>query len=192
METVPFFPFDEAKATQIAAHLIKKAGGVFDHYLLAKCFYDLDREALKKWGQPIVGGTYKLYDFGPLIYEEYKAASPGASTFFAYHIHRAGNQLSVARDPGDDELSQAEVKLAEQVFERWRNLTFQEAYNKSHALAECKNPKEDLKGDQIPVDLILRKAGKTPAQIREIAEEFKTAARMKASIESASLGSQTR
>lgn len=188
MDRVPYFPFDEAKATQIAAHLIKKSGGVFDHYLLAKCFYDLDREALSKWGQPVVGGTYKLFDFGPLIYEEYRASSPGVKTFFSDHIHRSGNQLSVARDPGDDELSDAEIELAEQVFARWQNLTFQQAYDKIHALPECNAPGE-LRGDQIPIELILLKCGKSEEKINSIAQEAKAAAQVKALLGNSSVAS---
>jgi hypothetical protein len=125
-----------------------------------------------------------------LIYEQYQAASPGADTFFALHIRRVANQLSVVRDPGDDDLSKAELILAERVFARWRNRTFEQAHDQILSLPEC--GKNELHGDRIPIELILKKTGRTAAQIKALALEIRAEKHLKSAIESASLASQTR
>jgi len=188
MEHIPYFPFDEAKAAQIAAHVISKNGGVFDHYDLAKFFYDLDREALNKWGQPVVGGTYRLFAFGPIIYEQYRASAHGVQNFYSAFIQRSGNQLSVIRDPGDDDLSKAEIALAEEVASRWGNLTFKQANDKIHSLPEC-GQGEKLNGDQIPIELILAKCGKSEEEVHAIAQDVKAAFSLKSTLENPSVGS---
>ncbi|HVA67348.1 MAG TPA: Panacea domain-containing protein [Elusimicrobiota bacterium] len=173
MTTRIHFDFDEAKATQVAALLIRESGGASDHYLLMKCFYDLDREALSRWGQPIIGGTYERFEYGPIIGEAYQASKIGAKSFYSDHIHRAGNEVSVSRDPGTDDLSKAETKLAEEIWQRWKNLTFEQARKKSHELPEYND--RDMEGDVIPVETILECCGKSEKFIAGVAEDVRAA-----------------
>ena len=174
------FAFDEAKAAQVAALLIKNGGGVSDHYLLMKCFYDLDREALSRWGQPVIGGTYERFEYGPVIEEVLQVSKPGAKSFYSDHIHRAGNEISVSRDPGTDELSQAEMELAEAVWRGWKNLTFAQAYKKIHELPECRDKKSQ--SDVISVEAILKHCGKSAAFIKGVAEDVSAARALKSAL----------
>ena len=45
--------FDEVKATQAAAKLLKQSGGSLSHMALIKLLYRADREAIRRWGLPI-------------------------------------------------------------------------------------------------------------------------------------------
>lgn len=167
------FEFDEAKATQIAAFLIRKSGGATDHYLLMKCFYDLDREALSRWGQPVIGGAYERFEHGPVIREAFQVSKVGVKSFYSDHIHRAGNEIRVSNDPGTDELSKVERELAEEVWKRWKNLTFAQARAKIHALPE--SDEKNLSGVAIPIEAILKHCGKSKKFIQAIAEDAKAA-----------------
>lgn len=177
MTTKIQFEFNEAKAAQIAALLIQKSGGASDHYLLMKCFYDLDREALSRWGLPIIGGTYEHFEYGPIVKEVYQVSKLGAKSLYSDHIHRAGNEISVSQDPGTDELSKAEIELAEKVWQRWKNLTFDQAKKKIHDLPECReeNPRDDV----IPVEAILKHCGKSEAFIKRVAEDVRASQALK-------------
>lgn len=61
------FQFDQSKATDVAARFAKKSGGTINYLLLTKLLYITDREALKRWGRPVIGGDYVSMDYGPVI-----------------------------------------------------------------------------------------------------------------------------
>ena len=63
------FPFDHKKATQVAARLVEKRGGRLEYLHVMKMLYAIDRIALAKWGQPVVGGQYASMQKGPVISE---------------------------------------------------------------------------------------------------------------------------
>ena len=52
------FPFDGKKGTQVAAYILAKKGGKLEYLHLMKMLYAIDRIALAKWGQPVIGGHY--------------------------------------------------------------------------------------------------------------------------------------
>lgn len=164
------FHFDEVKATQAAAELISRNGGHFDHYLLCKCLYVLDRESLRRWGQPVVGGDYRLYAHGPVISGAMSAMRLERRGFYSEHIGRSGNDVTVKDDPGRDELSAAELDLIGEIFRDWGSLNFSEAREKIHAFGECSAP--ELSGrNLIPVEVILRHCGKSVEEIQEVAQD---------------------
>lgn len=131
------FDFDETKAAQVAGIFVRRCGGLFDYYLLQKCIYALDRTALLKWGQPVIGGNYKMLRWGPInqsAMDASKAIGPG---FFSECIERCGNEIILKMDPGTSELSNAEINLVESICDDWRGLTFDAAHDKILAFPEC-------------------------------------------------------
>ncbi len=73
-------PFNETKATQAAAHLIKRRGqGYMSYMKLIKLLYFADREALLRWGSPITADTFYSMDRGPVLSRVHDLVTEGAS-----------------------------------------------------------------------------------------------------------------
>jgi len=60
-------PFNERKATEAAARLLKLRGGTMSYMKLIKLLYLADREALLRWGRPISTDRYVSMDRGPVL-----------------------------------------------------------------------------------------------------------------------------
>src|SRR5579864_4403328 len=59
--------FNETKATQAAAQLLRLRGGRMSYVKLVKLLYLADREALIRWGRPITTDHYVSMDEGPVV-----------------------------------------------------------------------------------------------------------------------------
>ena len=59
--------FNEVKATQAAARLLRNRGGRMSYMKLIKLLYLADREALSRWGRPITTDKYVSMDKGPVL-----------------------------------------------------------------------------------------------------------------------------
>jgi uncharacterized phage-associated protein len=114
--------FDETKATQIAAKFLKLSGGSIQYLALIKLLYKLDREAINRWGVPVTTDRYVSMKLGPVtsnIYNLIKAsADSSAPTFWSAHIERKDYDVVLTSDPNDTELSEAEERLAEEIFNK--------------------------------------------------------------------------
>src|SRR5208282_1109470 len=117
--------YNERRATQAAAIFLKKAVGKLNYMVLIKFLYLSDREALLKWGTPITGDSYLSMRWGPvlsrthdLITEELPEEE-AASSFWKKHIHQEGYEVILQKDPGDDELSEADEALLGRIFEEF-------------------------------------------------------------------------
>jgi hypothetical protein len=115
--------FDEVKATQAAATLLRLAGGSLNYLLLIKLLYKVDREALRRWGLPVTTDKYVSMPLGPVTSQIYDLIKSGCKqnqhpTFWAAYIRRDQNpqKVCLAADPGVSELSPAEEKLLAEVF----------------------------------------------------------------------------
>ncbi len=159
------FNFDETKAAQVLGLFVARCGGLFDYYLAVKVVYALDREALLRWGQPVVGGTYRMLPFGPVNQSLMDATKEERRGFLATCFARQGNEIVVKCDPGTDELSAAEIKLALRLCDEWKDMTFNQAHEKSMSYEECSRA---ATRDWITPEMILKAAGKTDAQIADI------------------------
>jgi uncharacterized phage-associated protein len=59
--------FNERKATQAAAYLLKRRGGKMSYMKLIKLLYFADRVALSRFGRPITTDRYVSMDRGPVL-----------------------------------------------------------------------------------------------------------------------------
>jgi uncharacterized phage-associated protein len=114
--------FDEVKATQAAALVLKLAGGKLQYLALIKLLYKLDREALRRWGLPVTTDKYASMKYGPVTSQIYNLIKDSANssshpTFWSTHIRRNGYSVLITQDPGDSELSPAEERLASEIFQ---------------------------------------------------------------------------
>ena len=167
--------FNERKATQAAARLLKLRGGEMSYMKLIKLLYLADRSALLQWGRPITTDSYVSLDRGPVLSRVLDLATdeelPGHTSVWAGHITEPAHySVRLQRDPGEDELSEAELQLLDQVFQQHGRKSRWELVDLLHKLPEWKNPQ----GGAIPIQYrdILKVAGKTEIEIAAVEDEL--------------------
>ena len=164
--------FNETKATQAAAHLIKRREqGYMSYVKLIKLLYFSDREALLRWGSPITADIFYSMDRGPVLSRVHdlvtEGASPQESHFWEEHLKPYGDhEVKMVVDPLNGELSEAEEELLDEVFNLYGNLSRWDIVEEARKLPEW----EDPQGGRIPIRYadILRFGKKTPEQIEAI------------------------
>ena len=167
--------FNERKATQAAAHLLKLRGGEMSYMKLIKLLYLADRSALLQWGRPITTDSYVSMDRGPVLSRVLDLATdeelPGHTSVWAGHITEPAHySVRLQRDPGEDELSEAELGLLDQIFQQHGRKSRWELVDLTHKLPEWKNPQ----GGAIPIQYrdILKAGGKTEIKIAAVEDEL--------------------
>jgi uncharacterized phage-associated protein len=167
--------FNERKATQAAARLLKLRGAEMSYMKLIKLLYLADRTALLRWGRPITTDSYVSLDRGPVLSRVLDLATdeglPGQISVWANHITEPEHySVRLRADPGEDELSTAEVQLLDEVFRQHGAKSRWELVDLTHKLPEWKNPQ----GGAIPIQYrdILKAGGKTEIEIAAIEDEL--------------------
>ena len=176
--------FDEAKATQAAARLLRIRGGTMSYMKLIKLLYLADREALARWGRPITTDNYVSMDKGPVLSHVLDRINEGPSpeeepSYWAQHIASSGNyEVTLTDDPSGNLLSEAEDELLDAVFAAHGHLSRWEMVNFVHTLPEWHDPE----GGAIPIGYadILRAFNKKPEEITAIVDELNNLARVDA------------
>jgi hypothetical protein len=121
----PTLQFNERRTTQTAAGFLKLADGRLNYMVLIKLLYLADRAALLNWGAPLTGDTYLSMRWGPVLsatHDLITEAAPEdeeAKSFWRTHVAKDGYDVVLSRDPGDDELSQADEELIAKVFGKY-------------------------------------------------------------------------
>lgn len=171
--------FNEAKATQAAARLLHLKGGKMSYMKLIKLLYLIDREALLRWGRPVTGDTYVSMDKGPVLSGVLdlvtEGSAPGRESFWARYISEPqGYEVALKEDCPSDELSRAEEKLIEEVFQRYGQVDRWSLVEFVHELPEWKDPK----GSAIPISYadILKAGGRSEKEIGAIESELEALA----------------
>lgn len=169
------FKFDEAKATQVAARLVERNGGRMSHLALVKLLYIVDREALARWGRPVIGGRYFSLPHGtaisPVLNLMQRIEGWDDPSIWTEHLTKNGNEMGLLKPAGDDELSEAEVQLVDQIFDKYGRLNKWELRDLTHEFGEWTDPH----GSAIPIgiDEILHHVGKSGDEIVAVIEELK-------------------
>lgn len=167
--------FNERKATQAAAHLLRLRGGRMSYLKLIKLLYLADREALLRWGRPISTDRYVSMDRGPVLSRVLDLATdgdaPGAPSIWAASITAPGNyEVELKADAGDDELSEAEIEILDAIFAQHGRKSRWDLVALTHALPEWIDPR----GGAIAISYrdILKAGGKSDLEIAAIEEEL--------------------
>ena len=142
---------------------------------LIKLLYLADREALLRWGRPITTDRYFSMERGLVLSRVLDLVTdgedPGAPCIWASHISAPENyEVQLKSDPGQDELSDAELALLDEVFRQHGSKTRWELVDLTHKLPEWKDPQ----GSAVPITYrdILKAAGKTELEISSIEDEL--------------------
>jgi uncharacterized phage-associated protein len=175
--------FNEAKATQAAARLLRSRGGTMSYMKLIKLLYLADREALACWGRPITTDNYVSMDKGPVLSHVLdrinEGPAPGDPSYWVQHITPSGNyEVTLTDDPSGDLLSEAEDELLDSVFKAHGHLSRWQIVELVHTLPEWHDPE----GGAIPISYvdILEAFNKNPEQIAAIVSELASLARVDA------------
>jgi uncharacterized phage-associated protein len=171
--------FNEAKATQAAAQLLRLRGGPMSYVKLIKLLYLADREALIRWGRPITTDCYLSMDNGPVVSRIYdlirNEPSPNSVKIWAKFISGPQDyEVRLQGDPGAAELSPAEEQLIGEVFRQHGQDSRWAIVDYSYGLPEWTCPD----GGALPIEYrdILRAADKTEPEISAIEEELESLA----------------
>lgn len=167
------FNFDERKATAAAAFLLELARGDMEYLRLIKLLYFADRESLDTLGRPITGDRYVSMRHGPVLSQVYDLikrvifglkVQGGPWVEYIEGTGRYGVRLKKAADLGA--LSEAELDILRDVFERSRARDRWDLRDETHELPEWEDP--GTSSEEIAVEKILQILGKGEAEIEEI------------------------
>jgi uncharacterized phage-associated protein len=169
--------FNEAKATQVAALLLRFRGAPMSYMKLIKLMYFVDREALLRWGRPVSTDTYVSMNRGPVLSTTYDlitdGAQPGTASVWAEFISPHPNyEVRLIKDAPTDELSRMERDLIQEIFSQHGRKSRWEIVDWAHAnLSEWTNPQ----GTSIPIKFgdILRAGKKSEVEVAAIEDELK-------------------
>jgi uncharacterized phage-associated protein len=171
------FAFNERKAAQAAAYLIKKHGGQLNYMKLIKLLYLADRMALLERGAPITGDRMVAMPKGPVlsaILDLITWGTRGAqrSVWSEYVSPPANYDVTLAGElkiEDFDELSAKERRILDDVFARYRRVDKWTLVDLTHELPEWRDPR----GSSYPIDPteILRAEGRSEEEIQRIASE---------------------
>ena len=167
------FCFDERKATAAAALLLELAGGTMEYLRLIKLLYFADRDALDAFGHPITGDRYVAMKHGPVLSQTYNLVKRAVftklttGTVWDEHIEGAGRyRLRLKKHPGVGVLSQAEIDVLMEVFQRYRTRDTWSLRDETHALPEWDDPGDSAV--EIRVEEILQVLGKGEAEVAAV------------------------
>jgi uncharacterized phage-associated protein len=170
--------FDEAKATQAAAFLLKMRGGKMHYLKLIKLLYLADRISLLRWGVPISTDHYVAMDHGPVLSNVFNLITddkhkPIWAKFISAPL--GDYEVELREDAPTDRLSRAEEKLLSEIYTEfgYRN-RWDLVDNVMHKLPEWHHPQ----GSSVRIQIreILEAQGEDEEEIRAVVKELRTIA----------------
>src|SRR4051812_3279579 len=110
------FNFNIDKAVQAAAALLRREGAlVMTRIRLMKLLYIANRRMLQKHGRPILSARAVAMKNGPVLSEVYRFVGEIDDDRWSRFIRNEGPKIvRLADDPGDSELSKAELDILDQ------------------------------------------------------------------------------
>ncbi len=163
--------FNSLKATQAACYLIKRAGGAINYTILLKLLYLADRQALDKYGTTVTTDAAFAMKSGMVLTHTYNLIrnivhdQKTLKRWTKFVSAPIGTKIKLLREAPTDELSQVELGLLDEVFEKYAALGLK-LIDVHHKLPEWKDP--GTSSIPISVNEILAALGKTKEQIYDI------------------------
>jgi len=117
--------FNESKSTQAAAHLLKLSSGSMNYMVLMKMLYLADRESLLTRGRPITWDRFVSMKYGPVLSRVHdlitEMPDPDEPLIWKKYIsEHCDYKVNLLADPGEEELSEAEQKILDSIFDEYR------------------------------------------------------------------------
>jgi uncharacterized phage-associated protein len=164
------FKFDERRATQAAAVLLRLSGGRQNYTWLIKALYIADRVSLRNIGAPIAGASFCNMANGPLASDVYDCVKgSGPHPIWNEHIRRKDDyDVVLIKDPGDGELSDYDVDLLSRIYRKCEKYSFSGMIKIVHRFKEWEDT--GATSEPLPVENILLAAGADDDEIAEFEE----------------------
>lgn len=164
-----FFRFDERKAAAAATVLLECSGGRAQHLRVMKLLYLADREAIRRWNAPIVGGEYCSMKLGPVLSNALDVIKNGG-TVWDKHIKRPTNYtIAVSGKPNTRSLSKMEIDLLREIWTKCEDLETYRLCRTTHALPEYTHTEHS--SIRIAPQAIMRALKKSPEETALAARE---------------------
>ena len=167
------FVFDEQKAAQAAAYLLRRHGGPMPYIKLIKLLYLADRRALIETGYPITGDRLVSMPKGPVLSEILSLItweSRDEDSEWRKHISLPSNYLVMAIGPQDEgKLSDYDRDLLDTVFDDFSKMDKWDLVDYTHRLPEWVDPEGSSR--DIDPRVILRDAGYSDDEIAQVEDE---------------------
>lgn len=170
--------FNVEKSAQMAAYLLHKRGGQMSFLKLMKLLYLSDRKSLDLYGEPISGDRYVSMNYGPVLSNVYSLIADGSQVGNKWDewIRDGADHTVVLRQRFDDvydltELSRADIRVMDGVFEQYGHLNRFDLCNETHRIC----PEwQDPHGSSIPIRIqdIFRALGKNQEEAEALAREL--------------------
>jgi uncharacterized phage-associated protein len=179
------FPFNERKAAQAAAYLLKKHGDRLNYMKLIKLLYLADRKALLEYGQPITGSRMVSMAKGPVLSAVLDLINWGRkrnepSPWLEFISEPIGYDVAVANGitlEDLDLLSDDERRILDEIDQEFGRIDKWSLVDLTHRLPEWRDPY----GSSLSIDPaeILRAEGRSPQEIYRIAQNAARASRLR-------------
>jgi uncharacterized phage-associated protein len=174
--------FNERKVAQMAAYLLEQGGRRMPHLKLMKLLYLADRKSMELYGMPISGDRIVAMPHGPVLSMTLNLSNgdveSSAGGWESLISDREGHEISlrcagaITRDDLD-ELSLADIKVLESVWDQFGHMTRWEIRDYTHVhCPEWKDPE----GSSFPIsyEKIFRALGKSEKLARELSARIRT------------------
>ncbi|MBI1814360.1 MAG: SocA family protein [Deltaproteobacteria bacterium] len=166
------FRFNERKAAQAAAYLIKLRGGRLNYMKLIKLLYLADRRVLVERGRMITGDHMVSMPHGPVLSTVLDLINWGSRTpspWSEYITTSTSYEVALARELETDELSKYELRILDEVDSKYGPLDKWALRDLTHDLPEWVDP--DGSSDPIDPQTILHHEGKSQEEIRQLTHD---------------------
>ncbi|NOQ13699.1 MAG: DUF4065 domain-containing protein [Methyloprofundus sp.] len=161
--------FSEEKVTHMASYLLIKRGGRMSYMKLLKLLYLAERESLVKWGETMSGDKFVSMPHGPVMSSTYDLLQNRNTVWNAFINSEANCEVSIKDSVVEDdldELSVAEIKILDSIFEQFGAMGRWEIRDYTHN--HCKEW-QDPDGSSFPIDpvniLLAKGVSKTEASV---------------------------
>ena len=164
------FVFEEQKTAQAAAYLMSLRDGQMPYMKLIKLLYLADRQSIVETGYPITGDLLISMDRGPVLSNVLDFIHYGTSDAWKQYISGPRDfDVHLIAAPDTTALSEYEVDLLKEVDAKYGHFDQWQIVKYVHTLPEW----EDPHGSSILIDVrvILREAGKSDEEIRQVASQ---------------------
>lgn len=155
------FPFNEKKAAQAAAHLLKLKGGTHDYGSVVKLLYLADRAALIEDGLPITGDVMWLMEYGPALETVMDCMNGNVRGTDWRVLMTTRDEANVVRlispEPPVDELSEWEIGILDAIHAEHGQKTWWQLLEVVHGLPEYQ-PVPRGSRRPLPPETVLEKA----------------------------------
>lgn len=169
------FVFNEKKAAQAAACLLRLHGGRMNYMVLIKLLYLADRRSLVETGYPITGDCMVSMRHGPVLSAILDLVTMGEKESEAcwreYISEPEGYDVALLKPSAEtDELSRHEIGVLEETHKQFGAMDKWALVDMTHTLPEWQDPGRS----SIAIDprSILEAEGKTPQEIERLSHEI--------------------